>query len=60
MSKQEMIRRASQSIAECARFIDREEKRDPSLRPIDVQQTLSFYKSHKASMEAQIQELIAA
>jgi hypothetical protein len=60
MSKQETIRRAYQAIAECARFIEREEKRDPNLRPTDMQQTLSFYKSHKASMEAQIQELMAA
>lgn len=45
------------AIAECDRFIDLEEKRDPALRPADVQKTLDFYKAHKARLQAMLDQV---
>ena len=38
------------AIADCDRFIEREERRDPSLRPADIQATLDFYRGHRAKL----------
>ncbi|WP_404995418.1 hypothetical protein [Cupriavidus pauculus] len=38
------------ALAECDRFIEREERRDPELRPADVQALLDDYKAHRAKL----------
>lgn len=43
-------RRILQAIAECNRFIEKEEKRSADLRPADVQQHLDFCKAHKEKL----------
>lgn len=58
MTKQEMIRRGRLSIAECNRFIEREEARGPENRPADMQKVLDFYKCRKAEMEILMSELV--
>jgi hypothetical protein len=50
----EQRRRALQSIAECDRFIEREEGRNADLRPAETQQLLEFYKSHRAKLQARL------
>lgn len=42
--------RAKQAIAECDRFIAKEEKRNPATRPADVQKYLEFCKTRRAEM----------
>lgn len=48
------IQRIKQALAETQRFIDKEGKRDPKLRPADMQQHLDFCISHKAKLEAML------
>jgi hypothetical protein len=43
-------RRITQAIDECSRFIEREEKRNPDLRPADTQSLLEFYYSHRIKL----------
>lgn len=38
------------SIAECTRFIEREEVRNPDLRPLKTQELLDFYKQHLVTL----------
>ena len=52
----DQIRRIEQAIAECDRFINKEEKRDATLRPADVQNTLDFYKSHKIKLQNMLKD----
>jgi hypothetical protein len=42
--------RIIQAIAECQRFIDKEEPRIASLRPADVQKHLDFCKAHMVKL----------
>lgn len=51
----EQNRRIIEAIAECDRFIDREEARNVSLRPADIQKTLAFYKAHRAKLSAMLE-----
>ncbi len=43
-------RRITQAIDECGRFIEREEKRNPALRPADTQSLLDFYYRHRIKL----------
>jgi hypothetical protein len=43
-------RRIIQAIDECSRFIDREEKHNPDLRPADTQSLLDFYYFHRSKL----------
>ena len=44
------------AINECSRFIDKEEKHSPALRPTETQKLLDFYYSHRAKL----QQILAA
>lgn len=44
------VRRIVEAIAECDRYIAKEEPRDASLRPADVAKRLEFYKAHRAKL----------
>lgn len=46
----EQGRRIREAIADCDRFIAKEESRRADLRPADVQQHLDFCKSHKIKL----------
>lgn len=48
------IQKIKSAIAECDRFISKEESRDASLRPADMQQHLDFCKTHKAKLEGML------
>lgn len=37
-------------IADCDRYIAREEPRNPTLRPADVAQRLEWYKAHRQKL----------
>lgn len=52
----EQARRVLQSIAECDRFIAKEEPRNPALRPADMVQHLEFCKQHKQRLIAMLAE----
>lgn len=52
----EQARRVLQSIAECDRFIAKEEPRNPALRPADMAQHLEFCKQHKQRLIAMLAE----
>lgn len=45
------ISKIKNAIADCDRFIAKEEPRDASLRPADMQQHLDFCKAHKAKLQ---------
>ncbi len=47
----EQIRRINQAIAEGNRYIEREEKRDASLRPAEIAKRLEWYKAHRVKLE---------
>lgn len=47
----ETTRRVLEAIAECDRFIAKEEPRAADLRPADVAKTLAHAKGHKAKLE---------
>lgn len=47
-------RRVLESIQECGTFIEREEKRDATIRPADMQKHLEFCKAHKARLQAML------
>jgi hypothetical protein len=49
-------RRIVEAIEDCSRFIEREEKRDPALRPASVSKTLAHYKLHMARMAKCLEE----
>lgn len=51
---EEQKRRVIASIQECDRFIDKEEKRDASLRPLEVTKILESTKKHKAKLQAML------
>lgn len=52
----EQARRIIEAIAECQRFIDKEEPRSADLRPADVQKTLDFYKKHMTKLQLMLTE----
>ena len=52
----EQRRKIIEAIADCNRFIEREEKRDASLRPTNVSATLSRYKAHITRMVRSLEE----
>ncbi|PXX41113.1 MULTISPECIES: hypothetical protein [Burkholderia] len=45
------ISKIKSAIADCDRFIAKEEPRDASLRPADMQQHLDFCKAHKENLQ---------
>lgn len=45
------IRKIQDAIADCTRYIDREEKRNASLRPAEIAKRLEWYKAHRAKLE---------
>lgn len=47
----ETTRRVLEAIAECDRYIAKEERHSADLRPVDVAKTLAHAKSHKAKLE---------
>ncbi len=57
MSVLEIEKRCLSAIAECERFINKEDGRNASLRPKDVQKTLDHYKAHRLNLIAAIAEL---
>ncbi len=46
----EQTRRVLEAIAECDRYIAKEEPRRADLRPADVAKHLEFCKTHKAKL----------
>lgn len=46
----EQHRRIVESIQECDRYIEREERRDARLRPLEVAERLDWYRSHRAKL----------
>ena len=44
------IERIEQSIAECDRYIAKEEPRASDLRPPEIAKLLAFYKEHRANL----------
>lgn len=57
MTNDYRARKIIEAIAECNRFIDKEEPRNPSLRPADVQQHLEFCKAHRVKLAGMLEEL---
>lgn len=57
MSVSEVTKRCLSAIADCERFINKEDGRDASLRPAAVQKTLDHYKAHRLNLIAAISEL---
>jgi predicted nucleic acid-binding protein len=51
---EEQSRRIIQAIQECDSFLEKEEKRNPALRPADVAQHLEFCKQHKIKLIAML------
>ena len=49
-------RKIIEAIAECDRFIAKEEPRNPSLRPAEVQKHLDFCKTHRERLIAMLSE----
>ena len=49
MTKQQ-IKSVQGAIADCNRYIAKEEPRSADLRPADVAELLAFYKSHRAKL----------
>jgi hypothetical protein len=47
-------RRLRDAIAECDRYIVREEGRRADLRPADVQELLDWYRGHRAKLQAML------
>jgi hypothetical protein len=56
-SVSEITKRCLSAIAECDRFISKEEPRSSDLRPASVQKTLDHYKAHRLNLIAAIAEL---
>lgn len=54
IENEDQRRRVIEAIAECDRYIDREDKRNPILRPVDVQKHLDFCKAHKAKLQGML------
>ena len=50
----EQARRVIEAIEECNRFIDKEEPRNPELRPIETQKLLEFYYRHRANLQQRL------
>ena len=50
METKERSRKIIEAIAECDRFIAKEEPRAADLRPADMAQHLEFCKTHKAKL----------
>lgn len=48
------INKINAAIADCDRYIDREEKRAADLRPAEVQKRLEWMKQHKAKLEGML------
>jgi hypothetical protein len=46
----EQVRRVRDAIAECDRFIAKEEPRRADLRPANVQKILDHYKAHRVKL----------
>ena len=53
MTTQE-IRKVIEAIADCDRYIAKEEPRNPSLRPAWAVQHLEFCKQHKAKLQGML------
>jgi len=49
------VRSIESAIADTARFIDREEARNPALRPAAVAELLARYKLHLAKLQAMLE-----
>lgn len=47
-------RKIVQSIQECDRFINKEERRAADLRPASAQKMLDYYKAHKAKLQGML------
>lgn len=45
------INKIKSAIADCERFIAKEEPREAALRPADAQKHLDFCKAHKVKLE---------
>jgi len=50
----DQIRKVQEAIADCNRFIEREEKRSADLRPADTQKLLDWYIAHRAKLTAML------
>lgn len=50
----EQTRRILEAIAECDRFIAKEEPRRADLRPADMAKHLEFCKQHKAKLQNEL------
>jgi len=48
------INKIKSAIADCERFIAKEDPRNVALRPADAQKHLDFCKSHKAKLQAML------
>lgn len=48
------INRIMSAIAECNRFIAKEEARDAALRPAETTELLNHYITHKAMLEGML------
>lgn len=51
----EQIRRIESSIADCDRYINKEESRAADIRPVDVQRRLEWYKEHRNNLRGMLQ-----
>ena len=52
----EQERKIILAIADCDKFIAKEEPRRSDLRPADVAKTLAFYKSHKVFLQGLLKD----
>lgn len=56
MNAQEKANRIKSAIADCDRYINREERLSADLRPVDVQKRLDWYKEHRAKLVGMLVE----
>lgn len=47
-------KRIAKAIAECDRYIQKEEKRAADIRPESAEKMLAFYKAHKAKLQGML------
>ncbi|MGF6996776.1 hypothetical protein [Paraburkholderia sp. GAS32] len=52
------LQRLRSALSDTERFINREGRRDPAIRPADMQKTLDSYIQHRANLLAVMAELL--
>lgn len=57
LEESEKNKRINQALADTERYIEKESKRDPKLRPKEVQDRLDFYVKHREKLKSMIENV---